>query len=123
MLGLCVAVCFLVKAAYYRLMKTPEPVLKLRSELERIYGARLKRLVIYGSYARGTETADSDIDVAVVLDGEVRPGREIDRMIDTITDLNLEFATLISVFPVSEADFSERQSPLLNNLRREGIAA
>ena len=123
MLVLCLAVCFLVKAGYYPPMKTPEPVLKLRSELERIYGPRLKRLVVYGSYARGTETADSDIDVAVVLDGEVRPGREIDRMIDTITDLNLEFATLISVFPVSETDFSERQSPLLNNLRREGIAA
>ena len=44
-------------------------------------------------------------------------------MIDTITDLNLEFASLISVVPVSEADYSNRHSPLLNNLRREGIAA
>lgn len=104
-------------------MKTPEPVLKLRSELERLYGKRLKQLVLYGSYARGTQTPDSDIDVAVILDGEVRPGREIDRMIDTITDLNLEFASLISVVPVSAADYSNRHSPLLNNLRREGIAA
>jgi len=104
-------------------MKTPEPVLKLRSELERLYGKRLKQLVLYGSYARGTQTPDSDIDVAVILEGEVRPGREIDRMIDTITDLNLEFASLISVVPVSEADYSNRHSPLLNNLRREGIAA
>ena len=104
-------------------MKTPEPVLKLRSELERLYGKRLKQLVLYGSYARGTQTPESDIDVAVILEGEVRPGREIDRMIDTITDLNLEFASLISVVPVSEADYSNRHSPLLNNLRREGIAA
>ncbi len=104
-------------------MITPEPVLKLRSELERIYGKRLKKLVVYGSYARGAQTDDSDIDVAVILDGEVKPGREIDRMIDTITDLNLEFTTLISVVPVSEADYSNRHSPLLNNLRREGIAA
>ena len=104
-------------------MKTLEPVLKLRSELERLYGKRLKQLVLYGSYARGTQTPDSDIDVAVILEGEVRPGREIDRMIDTITDLNLEFASLISVVPVSEADYSNRHSPLLNNLRREGIAA
>ncbi len=104
-------------------MITPEPVLKLRSELERLYGKRLKKLVVYGSYARGAQTDDSDIDVAVILDGEVKPGREIDRMIDTITDLNLEFTTLISVVPVSEADYSNRHSPLLNNLRREGIAA
>ena len=97
--------------------------MKLRTELERIYGKRLQHVILYGSYARGSQTPDSDIDVAVILDGEVKPGREIDRMIDTITDLSLEYATLISVVPVSAADYSNRHSPLLNNMRSEGIAA
>ena len=36
--------------------------------LQKLYGPHLKGLVLYGSYARGEATPDSDIDVAVILD-------------------------------------------------------
>ncbi len=88
-----------------------------------LYGDRLKRVVVYGSRARNEATWDSDIDLAVVLAGEVVPGKEIDRMIDIITDLNLEYRVLLSVYPVSEEDYLHRESPLLINIRREGIPA
>ena len=88
-----------------------------------LYGDRLKRIVVYGSCARNEATAESDIDLAVVLAGEVVPGKEIDRMIDIITDLNLEHSVLLSVYPVSEGDYLHRESPLLMNIRREGIPA
>ena len=97
--------------------------MKLRDELRELYGARLQGVILYGSYARGTQTQQSDIDVAVILDGVVKPGLEIDRMNNAVTDLNLEYDTLISVYPVSSSDYRSRRSPLLINLRREGIAA
>jgi len=104
-------------------MNMPEPIIRLQHKLRELYGVRLQGVILYGSYARGTQTQQSDIDVAVVLDGNVKPGLEIDRMIDVATDLNLEYDTLISVYPVSASDYRSRQSPLLINLRREGIAA
>jgi hypothetical protein len=58
-----------------------------------------------------------------VLKGEISPGREIDRMIDCITDLNLKYDTLISVIPVSADTYTNLDTPLLLNARREGIAA
>ncbi len=88
-----------------------------------LYGDRLKRILVYGSCARNEATAESDIDLAVVLAGDVIPGREIDRMIDIITDINLDYSVLLSVYPVSEADYLSRCSPLLINIRREGIPA
>ena len=91
--------------------------------IQSLYGNRLKRVVVYGSRARNQATWDSDIDMAVVLAGEVVPGEEIDRMIDIITDLNLEYRVLLSVYPVSEEDYLHRESPLLINIRREGIPA
>ena len=88
-----------------------------------LYGNRLKRVVVYGSCARNEATPESDIDLAVVLAGNVIPGKEIDQMIDIITDLDLEYGVLLSVYPVSEENYHSTNSPLLMNIRREGIPA
>ncbi len=92
----------------------------LKKELEKIYGSRLKKVFLYGSWARNEATEDSDIDIMLVLDGSVVPGREIDRIIDTLTDINLEYGVLISIYPVSLKDFTNVSSPLLLNAHKEG---
>ncbi|MBI5677268.1 MAG: nucleotidyltransferase domain-containing protein [Planctomycetes bacterium] len=94
---------------------------ELKKELKTLYGGRLKKLILYGSYARAEAWKDSDIDVVVLLDGEVSPGKEIDRMIDIITDLNLKYNVLLSVYPTSEKALQKIKSPLLLNIQREGV--
>lgn len=96
---------------------------ELKAKLRRIYGNRLKNLILYGSWARGDATEDSGIDMIVVLEGDVSPGREIERMIDAVTDMLLDHSELVSVYPVSEDDYERVNSPLLMNARREGIPA
>ncbi len=96
---------------------------EFRQAIQRLYGGMLNDVVLYGSWARGEATADSDIDVVVVLSGNVTPGAEIDRMIEIITDVNLRHGVLISVYPVSEKDYIGLDSPLLMNVRREGVPA
>lgn len=99
-----------------------EKILKqFRQAIEKVYGKRLKRVILYGSRARNEATQDSDIDLAILLDGDVVPGKEIDRMIDVITEINLNYGVLISVYPVSERNYTSINSPLLLNIRREGI--
>ena len=71
--------------------------------------------------ARDEATEASDIDVTIVLEGEILPGQEIDRMIDVITDINLKYETLIAVYPVSQENYRTIRSPLLQNIHREGI--
>ena len=44
-------------------------------------------------------------------------------MIDIITNINLHYDVLLSVYPVSANDYAVVQSPLLINLRREGVPA
>ena len=80
------------------------PQMELRHMLEQfkrqigqLYGERLKKVILYGSFARGEGTDDSDIDLAVVLAGEVCPGEEIDTMIDIVFEINLEHNVLISI--------------------------
>jgi predicted nucleotidyltransferase len=44
---------------------------EFRDALERIYGSRLVRVVLFGSQARDKAEPDSDIDVMLVLQGAV----------------------------------------------------
>lgn len=94
---------------------------ELKRGLRRLYQERLVSVILYGSYARGEAGEDSDIDVVVVLKGNVVPGREVDCMLAMITDLGLKYNTLISIYPVSEDYMQSVKSPLLLNVRAEGI--
>ena len=48
------------------LSRQAKPVLaQFRAALEEMYGARLERVVLFGSQARGDAHPDSDYDVAV----------------------------------------------------------
>lgn len=94
---------------------------ELRSRFEALYGPRLVRLMLYGSQARGDAEPGSDIDVLVILEGPVRPGEEIRRTIDDVARLSLENNVVFSCVFVSRDRFESELSPLLINVRREGV--
>ena len=95
---------------------------ELRRRFEALYGPRLVRLMLFGSQARGDAEPGSDIDVLVVLEGPVRPGEEIRRTLDSVADLSLENNVVFSCIFVSRERFETELSPLLINVRREGVA-
>jgi predicted nucleotidyltransferase len=104
-------------------MKNLEKIItEFRQALEKLYGDKLINLVLYGSQARGDATEDSDIDMMVILKSPVSHGDEIFRMGEVKNQINLKYDQLISVLPISEEDFLFKNTPLLENIRREGIA-
>ena len=106
----------------YDLTDIDEILKELKAGVLKLYGNRLKGIVLYGSWARRQANEDSDIDLMIVLACDVAAGKEIDRLIDIITDLNLKYNVLLSVYPVSEKDYKSVNSPILLNIRKEGIA-
>ncbi|MFA5863447.1 MAG: nucleotidyltransferase domain-containing protein [Phycisphaerae bacterium] len=101
--------------------KVREILKELRHRLEVLYGSRLVQLVLYGSQARGDDEAGSDIDVLVVLKGPVSPCEEINRVSELKAKLCLDYEEVISCIFMDEEFFTNRQGPLLRNIRREGI--
>ena len=106
------------------IMRDIQPILQeLKARLQELYGERLKGLYLYGSWARGEARADSDVDVLMVLDDyeyTSDPIRETSRI---AADLSLENDCVLAVLPMREADWRGRDSGLLRNVRREGVAA
>ena len=95
---------------------------EFKQALSELYGERLASLVLYGAVARHEETEDSDVDVLVVLsDKTISHGDEIFRMGAAGVASLLEYDELISVVPMTRSDFLYRDSPLLRNVRREGL--
>lgn len=96
---------------------------ELKAGLVRLYGDRLKGLYLYGSYARGDQDRESDIDILIVLDRLDQYGKEVDRTSRLVSDLSLEYGLSISRVFVTEGDWLEHQTPFLVNAREEAIPA
>ncbi len=94
---------------------------ELRRRFEALYGPRLMHLMLYGSQARGDAEPGSDIDVLVVLEGPVQPGEEIRRVGDITAGISLENNVVISCAFISVERFEREESPLMINVRREGV--
>jgi predicted nucleotidyltransferase len=97
---------------------------RLDRELGELYGARrYGGLVLYGSYARGEADEGSDVDLLVLLEGEVDPVRELIRLEDVKWPLALESGYALSVLAVSVEAYHSSEEPLLWRARSEGVPA
>lgn len=101
--------------------RTLESVLReLDGGLRELYGERYRGLVLYGSHARGEADEGSDVDLLLLLEGEVGVSREIRRSSRLVSSLSLESGRVLSLVPVSVENYKVSSDPYLVNARREG---
>ena len=104
--------------SYYNLL------LKLTEHAKNVFGDKLKKVVLYGSYARGDFDAESDIDVMIMVD---MPPEELNKYRKLITyfcaDLNVENSVFISPKLQSTQLFDQWKNvlPFYRNVINEGI--
>ncbi len=95
---------------------------KLVEGILEIYGESVERIVLYGSTARGTNTPESDIDIAVML--RSAPTKSMnDQLLDLAVDLELDCGRVLSVIKIDYPRYLEWQDtlPFYRNIDREGV--
>ena len=91
-------------------------------EVRRLYGPRLRKVLLYGSHARGDARPGSDVDVAVILDDFESRSVESHRLGDLAWDYLLDRDVFIDVMPIRERDLANPDLLFYENLRREGVS-
>jgi predicted nucleotidyltransferase len=94
---------------------------ELRAGLEALYGERLAEVVLYGSQARGDAAPDSDIDVLIVLKGDLNRTEERRATSELIHQLCLRYDVVVSGLFMSEVRYQQGDTVLLANIRAEGV--
>ena len=91
-------------------------------ELSAIYGPMLHSIVMYGSYARGTQTEQSDVDIALFL--RAVPTREqTNAMIECVSGYELALDKVLSAIDINLDKYNSWKSvlPFYKNIEKEGI--
>ncbi|MBQ0058967.1 MAG: nucleotidyltransferase domain-containing protein [Lachnospiraceae bacterium] len=97
-------------------------LLNMSNDLKVVYGEYLVKIVLYGSYARGEQTDESDVDIAVILkDGNTE--KMHDDMTDIVVDYELDQGVTLSVMPIELEQYKtwHKTLPFYKNLDKEGI--
>ena len=93
-------------------------------KLHEIYGCYLKAVILYGSYARGDFSEDSDIDIMILLDlSDVDIKKYRHQLSEFTYDFNMEYDIDIKPIAKSLEHYQKwlEAYPFYSNVHREGI--
>lgn len=96
---------------------------EFKQAMQQLYGERLAKVILFGSYARGDFHPESDVDFMIVLkDMTIVKMDEFDRLYPVSSALSEKYNVPISVMPVDEKRFTQKADYLFfKNVRREGV--
>lgn len=118
-------IIFLFKKAGDPVSAVTRDLLKNYTEgIQRIYGKSLDAVILYGSYARGDYTEDSDIDIMVLTTLTDKEIEQIETEIyDLAFDFLMDYGVDINVVIKNEKQFNYWLGalPFYNNVQKEGV--
>lgn len=102
-----------------------ENILRLYiDELKKLYGTDLRSVILYGSYARGDYTRESDIDLMVLVNlQEDEISRKGKRLSDITFDYNFDYDLEIMPIVKNQDHFNKwiQAYPFYNQVKKEGV--
>jgi predicted nucleotidyltransferase len=94
---------------------------EVKETLRDLFGRRLDRIILFGSYARDDYDKESDIDIMVLVNDHDLAKYD-DPILDMIVDLTGKYGIFVSIIVKTKSEFNlyRESSPLLMNVEQEG---
>jgi len=97
---------------------------EIEANLKKIYGSKLQKIILYGSYARNEQVPGSDLDVMVLLDlDEAEMRKYSEAVLELAVDLTTRYGIVVSI-QESNIDFFNEWTdtlPFFSNVSKEGL--
>ena len=90
-------------------------------DLATLYGPRLRQVLLFGSWASGEGSVESDLDLLVVLDDPDSAWDELRRMDDVLWRHTERSGLTITALPVSQAAMARSGDPTVIRARAEAV--
>lgn len=99
-------------------------LLQYIAQLQSIYGSHLRKVILYGSYARGDFAPDSDVDIMLLLDLSEADLKAYSQELAYMTyDFNMDHDLDIQPIAQNESHFDRwiENYPFYTNVHNEGV--
>ena len=101
-----------------------EKIQEFVKEIQQLLGARVKKIILYGSYARGDYNKQSDVDIMILTDlsfEEIEDYR--DKISDIAYDIELNTGIILSPIIKNIEKYNARVNfvPFYKNIQEEGV--
>ena len=97
---------------------------KYSASVKDVFKNNLKAIVLYGSYARGDNDAESDIDILILVDiDKLEIKKYHKQMVKIASDLELEYDIVLAPIVENFSEFNKYKeaSSFFKNVDREGV--
>ena len=103
-----------------------EEIQKFINEVKKILGDRLKKVILYGSYARGDYNKKSDVDIMILTDLSFEEIEEYrDKISDAAFEIELKTGIILSRVVKNIEKYNTRRKfvPFYKNVEKEGVVS
>jgi len=105
-------------------LKLPAVADELSRSAKHIFGDKLRKIILYGSYARGDYNQHSDMDIMVLADFDESEKSSLETQMRKIASrASMDYDITISMLVRTEKVFRERTTilPYYKNVATEGV--
>lgn len=97
---------------------------EFKEQLKIIYKDNLKDIILFGSLARGKFSAESDVDILIILNNIASYEEEFNKVFKVERDIEKKYddKILISSVLATQKNYNLRLEPIYLNVQREGIS-
>jgi len=87
-----------------------------------LFNDRLVSIILYGSVARGTNTDESDVDIAIILK-DAKSQSVQDKLVDFTLNLDFKYDKVFSVIDIDYEEFLKWENvlPFYKNVKKDGV--